>query len=292
MTIWKVAGGQALGQRQTQEDAFGRLPSEAQSDGACTVMMMVSDGMGGHEGGGIASKVAVAAALQVAETKDLDRTDLTVVVNVANAAIGVVAREQEGLRGMGASFLASTVNDQQVSWVSVGDPLLLRIRGERIERLNDDHSMAPLLDDMARRKEISQKEAESSPRRNQLRSVLTGTEIPLVDLRTAPMAAGDTIIAASDGLLTVPFPLIAKVVSKAPDAQACVEALLAVVDGLRNSTQDNTTILVAMQSPRIRGRATPLGLRTPVPRWRLVLFGAGALAIALVALLVVWWPWS
>ena len=89
--------------------------------------------------------------------------------------------------------------------MSVGDsPLLLFRRGE-IALLNEDHSLAPELDRLAKIGRITAEQAKTDPRRHMLRSAVTGEELDLVDVSRKPLVleAGDYVILASDGVQTL-----------------------------------------------------------------------------------------
>ena len=83
----------------------------------------------------------------------------------ANAAVDGCAATDEELAGMGCTLVALALARGRATWISVGDSLLLRLRGRRLERLNADHSMGPAFDEAARAGEMSIEEAASHPNR-------------------------------------------------------------------------------------------------------------------------------
>ena len=64
-------------------------------------------------------------------------------LQMATRAVGEKAASDPSLTNMGTTFVAVTVNGDEMRWVSVGDSPLYLVAGGRIERLNADHSMAP-----------------------------------------------------------------------------------------------------------------------------------------------------
>ena len=250
---WQMAGGQILGSRQGQEDAFACLALADGEVSEATAMLLLADGMGGHAAGDYASRIAVAAALGlVADCRAIAATkiELDAVVQAANARVRAGAEANSDRRGMGTTFIAAEVTAHGIRWASVGDSLLLQVTPRRLVRLNADHSMAPTLDDMAERGEISREEAASSASRGKLRSVLRGGEIPLLDHHGdwLPLPPGDFIILASDGLLSLSDDEMLSIGRASDDPGSCVEALLQAVVAKQAPHQDNTTVVVAMRS--------------------------------------------
>jgi serine/threonine protein phosphatase PrpC len=153
-----------------------------------------------------------------------------------------------GLRGMGCTLIGAWIDEDGLRWASVGDSLLLLFRAPEVLRLNADHSLGAFLDDQARRKKISPAEAENNPYRNALRSALTGKAIEILDLQpdAYPLAHGDCLILASDGIATLAGDEIGDIAyanrDESPETMA--DALIAAVLAKKAQDQDNTTVLV------------------------------------------------
>ncbi|MEL6746864.1 MAG: PP2C family serine/threonine-protein phosphatase [Pseudomonadota bacterium] len=169
----------------------------------------------------------------------------------ANQAIQQSAARKAERRGMGCTLVAATFTATGVRWISVGDSLIFRHQKSGMERLNEDHSMAPILDDLAHRGLMDRYEAQSSPRRHQLRAALTGGALDLVDLRDneLPLREGDWILMATDGLESLSERNISDLVRQhgQEGADRLVDALLVNTERVNDPTQDNTTI-VAIQA--------------------------------------------
>jgi len=119
--------------------------------------------------------------------------------------------------------------------------------------LNEDHSLAPQIDELAAAGKISWEAAQADPRRHYLRSALTGSEIELIDRSRRPLALepGDVVILASDGIQTLPQAAILEAVQQcaAPGPEAIAEALIAAVAAAGEPYQDNTTVVVVTVRP-------------------------------------------
>lgn len=250
---WRVAGAAraTTGSRASQEDAFEIWPSGAQ---AATrrgegLLAVVADGMGGHAGGEIAGQLACRTFVATFTTSDSGTASrLQTSLDAGNAAIAAHVARNSNLRGMGCTLVAAWIDGAGLSWVSVGDSLLLLFRAPEVLRLNADHSLGAYLDEQARRNQISPAEARENPYRNALRSALTGKAIEIVDLQAEPyaLAPGDWLILASDGIGSLEGDEIGDIIYANKDAapEAMAEDLIAAVIEKQVPDQDNTTVLV------------------------------------------------
>lgn len=210
---------------------------------------VLADGMGGHAGGALASRMVCESFLVTAARHEGPPGDrLMAALEAANAAIADKVSDNPLLSGMGSTLIGASFTDQGVEWVSVGDsPLFLFRRGD-VAVLNEDHSLAPELDKLVTAGKLTEDEARRDPRRHMLRSAITGDEIDMVDLSRLPLALepGDYVVLASDGIATLETSEIARIiVAYANDgASAVAHALIRGVEQMREPYQDNATVLV------------------------------------------------
>ncbi len=241
------------GARGYQEDTALARSGAAVSAGtpdpdAPAVLAVLADGMGGHAGGAVASNLACQEFLAAfGRERGPAQRRLLDALGAANLAIADKVTETPILSGMGCTLVGVSFGRDGVEWVSVGDsPLLLYRRGE-IAALNADHSLAPELDRQAAAGKITFEQARRDPRRHMLRSAVTGDDIELVDVsqRPLPLAAGDYVILASDGINTLaPSEMERTVAAYAEDgAQAVADALIRAVEAARDPHQDNATVV-------------------------------------------------
>jgi protein phosphatase len=156
---------------------------------------------------------------------------------------------------LGSTLVLAVVDDDGVQWVSVGDSPLWRWRKGGLQRLNRDHSMAPVLDEMAERGEISQEAAASDPRRGHLRSALTGGELSLIDASGGPVAVGrgDSIVVASDGLLALNSRHVAKRLKSRKSPRKLASLILRDLRAARREGLDNSSIAIVTRRPGFLG---------------------------------------
>jgi protein phosphatase len=256
MLAFEHASRATKGARNYQEDTALLWPGEdpflpgleAKANGDAALIAVLADGMGGHAGGALASRMVCETFIKAYTGQDGSRRQrLKASLEAANLAIAATVSSNPLLSGMGSTLVGVTFGADGVEWVSVGDsPLLLFRRGE-IALLNEDHSLAPELDRLAASGRISEEEARRDPRRHMLRSAVTGDELDLVDLSRRPLQIepGDYIILASDGLQTLEGSEIERIVSAYGDdgAPAVASALIRAVEALKDPQQDNATVV-------------------------------------------------
>ena len=240
------------GQRDSQEDAIAARMFDASDAG----YVVIADGMGGHDAGEIASEMVVKAwrdALDVElEAETLNEGSaidaLPLAAMQANAAIASYNNEQGESFNMGSTLLGVLLLGHRVYWISIGDSPLYLFRDGTLIQVNEDHSMAPVIDEKLAAGEISEAEARNMDR-NQLTSVIIGGGIPKVDCPEKPLlvSPSDILILASDGLQYLDDDEIQSVLNehKQALAQDIGEALLSAVQAKGDPEQDNLSIAVA-----------------------------------------------
>ena len=261
----RFAARQIPGKREYQEDDYGLLDGrDLGLDGSEHTMLLVADGMGGHVGGatasGLLSKTFVEAYPQAAGPI-VDR--LRECLEAANKAIADAIAENPELESMGSTLVAAVVSSEGLNWISVGDSPLWLFREGQLERLNADHSMAPVLEDLVATGRMTVEEAAQDSRRHSLRSAVMGDDIHLVDVSSQPVAVeeGDRLLLASDGLMTLSDQEIADILKKTQDAplEDSAVALIQAVEEAEHPQQDNTTVLLYAPAEGAESATTALG---------------------------------
>ncbi len=165
----KYFGGTNIGKvRNENQDAFEIL----QLDGA--VCLTVCDGMGGVNGGSVASSTALKGYHEYLKTKlteealrSMDFTQLSEVlvqgVNYAHEQVKKKVREDEELEGMGTTLVSAFVKDGNSVVINVGDSRCYSLSGEKFTRVTKDHSLVQELVDSGL---LTEEEAEKHPQKN------------------------------------------------------------------------------------------------------------------------------
>lgn len=224
---------------------------------------VLADGMGGHAAGDLASRLVVIDAVShlkflmhdgVALEANL-HAELTLAIETANDVLKDRSEGDARLHGMGTTFLATVMFEDRLYWASVGDSPLYLWRDGELRQLNADHSMAPVIDQMARTGEITPEQAANHPDRNALTSVLMGRALKAVDVpKTATVLdPGDVLIQASDGLQYLDEAAMAAVLRTPATSRDIADLLMARLRDLNDPAQDNTAVLVLQLTQSAQG---------------------------------------
>jgi len=202
----------------------------------------VADGMGGHQGGEVASALAVEVTEQHATEPTLD--SLKAAVRLANRTIFEKAGSDRDLHGMGTTLVAVQLVDgpegQEVAWVNVGDSRVYLLRDDRLRQLSHDHS---LVEDLVRDGQLTPAEAAVHPQRNILTRAL-GIDLDVdVDGTTVLPFTGDRFLLCSDGLFNeVNEDQMASVLRRLADPTEAAEELVRLAN--EGGGRDNITVVV------------------------------------------------
>lgn len=166
---------------------------------------ILADGMGGYNGGDIASKMATTTVKSYIES-NFDKIPkekeeiLKLIKNAmeyANMVVYEKSKEDENLQGMGTTLEVCVIYNNKVYIGHIGDSRVYRIRKEFMRRLTTDHSyVQKLLKDGT----ISKEEAEHHPKKNMLMKALGCTPYVEPDTMVKGFLKGDILLICSDGL--------------------------------------------------------------------------------------------
>jgi protein phosphatase len=160
-------------------------------------LLAVADGMGGHQGGEVASDTA----LRTLDDSFVDLTPdgLLEAARDANDAVLERAAGDPELRGMGTTLVAiAPVGDStSIAWINVGDSRLYLLRDGELTQISEDHS---LVQEAVRAGELSPEEAHTHPQRNIVTRALGIDPDVVIDGDQVNAFAGDRYLLCSDGL--------------------------------------------------------------------------------------------
>ena len=175
--------------RKVNEDAILVLPDQQ--------IWVVSDGMGGHEGGDFASRMVVDAIAVLPH--DMAATEkLGQIRHALQAAHRSIVHEAAARHAtMGATVVALVLADGHFGALWAGDSRLYRLRDGKIELLTTDHSIVAALVEAG---QLNWDEAAKHPQSNAItRAVGVGDELELDKIR-GDAQPGDRFLLCSDGL--------------------------------------------------------------------------------------------
>lgn len=178
-------------QRQRNEDAY--LIDQDRN------LFLVCDGMGGHKGGDVASRMAIDTVSRYFTYNNWSEVPsaLRKAIEKANQVIWDTGRQNDGVKEMGTTITAAVVSTQEIVVAHVGDSSLFIIRDNQIIKITRDHTLAEQMfkDGLLKAEEM---------RYNAFNHILTralGAESQVnIDFYRDRVQTGDWILLCSDGL--------------------------------------------------------------------------------------------
>ncbi len=188
--------------RQANEDSSAALlPPNAPV--GCGGLMIVCDGMGGHQAGDFASNTAVSTVVSTLRNISADAlTPARAAESLHSAAIAANAKvfsESGSLEraGMGTTLTAAVVSGPVLALAHVGDSRAYLLRNGELALLTSDHTWVA---DRVLKGALTQEEAETHSKRNVLLRALGVAESVEVDSAMVQIQKGDVILLSSDGM--------------------------------------------------------------------------------------------
>jgi PPM family protein phosphatase len=226
--------------REANEDAYLVAPPA----------FVVADGMGGHEGG------AVASGIVVEEFARLGGSSYDAVEGakaVAEALLACQRRLQEYAaarfrrrrgRSPGTTVVVALLveDDGSPAWllVNLGDSRIYRVHDDELEQVSTDHSVVQELIDAG---QMTPEEAAVHPARHVITRAVGGPELGEPDFFLLPITESDRVLLCTDGITgLVADPELAEILARAPDPRDAADRLVAAA--LEAGGDDNATAVV------------------------------------------------
>ena len=157
----------------------------------------VADGMGGHNGGEIASGETRDGLLREMRGKKPDRQLMEAIVKKINLEVWERQEKDASLTGMGTTLTLLWPSENDILIAQIGDSRAYLLRDDELRQVTEDHS---LVGDMVRKGVLTEEQAACHPMRNYItRAVGTDDSIE-VDIFCEKRRAGDRWLVCSDGL--------------------------------------------------------------------------------------------
>ena len=201
-------------------------------------LSVLADGMGGHEGGEVASHIVVEHVDKAVRNGE----PLAQAVVGAHHAVLEAVEKGQGRAGMGSTALALLVNSGNFEIAWVGDSRAYLWNGEQLTQLTKDHSLVQHLVDQG---EITEEEARTHPQRNYITQAIgmTGLRKLQVGQINGRLHDGQQILLCSDGLSgEVSTPEMEEILKLDIAPQQKVDLL--IQKALDNGGGDNVTVLL------------------------------------------------
>jgi protein phosphatase len=240
--------------RTNNEDSYAVTPD--------TGLFIVADGMGGHNSGEVASKMAVEVAGRnfsqaiARHEAEPDKTQvlfgnadpllsetanyLVSSIHLANQVLTEASRSSKENQGMGTTFAAVVVGAAKYTVAWVGDSRVYLVRHNQLQQLSTDHS---LVQEQVAKGLITPEQAETSEFKNILTRALGVADTVTPDTVEIEAFDDDYILLCSDGLTRmVPDQEILAIIREAAEPQAACDRL--IERALQNGGRDNVTAVI------------------------------------------------
>lgn len=226
--------------RRTNQDdyAAGKLPGSAS-------YAVVCDGMGGANGGNVASSTAVkiiSESILNGFSPSFDNQHvhdlLENSIQKANAEVYEMARKDQSLFGMGTTVVACVAGNGNITVAHAGDSRAYLLNKEFV-RLTRDHSM---VQEMIENGKITPEEALIHPQKNIITRALGVEENLDIDFSSSKFEEGDSVLICTDGLTNLVSDDLIENVAKETSPGECADKLVDLAN--ENGGSDNITVVV------------------------------------------------
>jgi len=222
-------------------------------------VMIVADGLGGHEAGEVASRTAITRILESVlneprwalklddpasretELKELERRSRQY-LNKMQEAVRQRAAQDPSMSGMGTTFTGVFTVGRDLFVMHVGDSKAYLMRGDKLEKITRDHTLAQEYADLGM---IPQEEVDTHRLHHVLtRAVGTHDEALVGDFHHVMLEEGDRLLVCSDGLTDMSGPQdILAVLHRFARSELACKALVDLAN--ERGGRDNVTVIVA-----------------------------------------------
>jgi PPM family protein phosphatase len=239
-------------QRENNEDSYLYWePADDEEFQRKGRLAVIADGMGGHEGGQEASRLAVETVREVYDQAFRNDPQAALVESfaAAHARIQDYAEQHPVFHGMGTTCTAFVLRGRQLYFAHVGDSRLYLVRDARILRLTRDHSYVGRLVESGI---VRAQDAEKHPQRHILTAALgAGREVAVDGAeRSMALQEGDDLMLCTDGLWGV---VTEEELETAVNGNSPAECCAALVKLARQrGGPDNITLQVLRVGPELQ----------------------------------------
>ena len=242
--------------------------------GTCGTILMVADGLGGHEGGEVASQLAVdtvaQALINAAEQALPISEQIMRAVDMAHEAICQHHGASGRTRHMASTLTLVHVGHGVMTIAQVGDSRAYRFSGGKLTLLTDDQTVVHM---MQKKGMLTPEEAQNHPHRNIILQALGQDKSVLPEFQTLPFSHNDSLLLCSDGLSSyVAHERIEEILSSGEDEHVRCRRLVEAANAAGGA--DNVTVVLARLSVKEHvgpeapnkppARSAPHGA-TPIP---------------------------
>lgn len=207
---------------------------------------IIADGMGGHNAGEVASKIAIEVIkenIQRNYRKEAGDAEIFELLKksmqMANEVIYKESLKNDTQSGMGTTAILCLVHHSQLYIAHVGDSRVYMVQNGTISQITTDHS---IVEELINSGSITREEADNHPQKNVITRALGGEEHTEIDIYVQPLQDSDIILICTDGLTNMLSDSeILREIETYQDLQKVVEKLVRMAND--KGGYDNITVV-------------------------------------------------
>ena len=229
--------------RQINEDSYNIIAGYSEIPSS----FIIADGMGGHNSGDVASKMAVDIVskyiLQLTQNISEEYEINSILQNIikkTNLEIYNTSKENEAYFGMGTTLIIAIVFNKKIIIGHVGDSRAYVLRNNEMVQLTIDHSF---IEELIKNGSITREEAENHPKKNVITRALGCSEDIAVDMYSINIMENDIFILCTDGLTNMlELTEIIDIINIAQGSETACNRL--VSSAIEKGGEDNITVIM------------------------------------------------
>jgi protein phosphatase len=229
--------------RERNEDSYNIIVNNDKAP----VSFIIADGMGGHNSGEIASRLAVDfVSNYITSNPDEFSVEseisekISALIAKANDLIIDNAKRNEKNSGMGTTIIVSMVLNNKIYIGNVGDSRAYLIRNGKIEQITVDHSY---IEELLKSGSITKEEAVNHPQKNIITRALGSSKEVKADTFSVELQKKDSILFCTDGLTNMlNDDEILKAITESKEPEEICQKL--IKGSIANGGEDNITVII------------------------------------------------
>lgn len=222
---WQIAIVSDIGDRPDQQD---RVSALVKGDNEEIIhLMLLADGMGGHEDGALAAQTVMEVAARQLHHKDIDDVEGFLNQLMLQSHIKISRLKAESAHPPGATCVALYMQNNEAYWAHVGDSRLYHLHQGKCVTTTNDHSV------------------NDAQNQHQLHMCLGGKNAIAPDFGASIIADGDVFYLCSDGFWSlVDSHEVCDMLKKYDELQQVADQLLALAKSRAENNADNISLLI------------------------------------------------
>ncbi|MEM5777528.1 MAG: Stp1/IreP family PP2C-type Ser/Thr phosphatase [Candidatus Aenigmatarchaeota archaeon] len=238
--------------RNTNEDYYLIRDNESKETLLYGKLYIVCDGMGGHQAGEVASKMAAEEFCKVYFSNELEATKnikdrIREALSITNSKIYNYSSEYPDVKGMGTTIVGLVVKGNKAYIFNVGDSRCYLLKRNTILQISEDHS---LVNELVKAKVITEEEAKNSSKKNILTRALGIEKTVEPSINEIELYGGEIFLLCTDGLYNMVRDSEIRYILEASEGSSSLERLIDLANE-RGGVDNITAIIVKVERAKL-----------------------------------------